>query len=234
MKRSVLTAVFALGSLLEASAQSDPGITLTPGAEDSWSVSWQADTGWTYFLQHSRDLQTWRNFPVIEIGQNEEVAWGFTVEEDPFLLQPEPFFLRLKFTSLTFTNVELDDTDGDTIANWAEVFLLGTDPLSDDTDGDGTTDQLEDADGDGLFDVEEALWGFGHLFDADSDGDGLSDAEELVLGTNPFDEDTDGDGLTDDNDALPLVSDSVLDHTTLGATGSPQIDILSPEVTLLP
>ena len=62
--------------------------------------------------------------------------------------------------------IELDDGDGAT-----------TDPLNDDTDGDGLLDGEEDANKNGQIDNGE---------------------------TNPNDEDTDGDGYSDSEDAFPL------------------------------
>ena len=55
-----------------------------------------------------------------------------------------------------------NDTDGDGLSDWAEVFFHATDPRRPDTDGDGRTDW------------EEILAGTDPL-DADEDGDGIPD-----------------------------------------------------------
>lgn len=100
------------------------------------------------------------------------------------------------------------DTDDDGLPDMVDL-LLGTDPLSADTDLDmvsdgdefykyGTSPTLPDSDFDGLSDGEELFfWHTNPLMD-DSDGDGLSDGYEvLVTGSDPMDEDSDNDGLTD-------------------------------------
>lgn len=104
--------------------------------------------------------------------------------------------------------------------------FYGTDPTTDDTDGDGrfdgweyyfwlnatrvlnaggTTigeayDPVEILTGTGI-DVQTVIDNFDPLVagadDADTDGDGLSDLEEMALGTDPIDWDTDGDSMCD-------------------------------------
>ena len=112
------------------------------------------------------------------------------------------------------------DDDGDLLFNVVEV-ALGTNPNSDDSDGDGKGDSAEvgqdvnhplDTDGDGIIDALESS-----LPSADSDGDGLPDevdgsddgpegdrdadgisnGDELRVGSDPDNIDTDGDGELD-------------------------------------
>lgn len=105
------------------------------------------------------------------------------------------------------------DPDGDTIVNEDEL-AGGTNPLSDDTDGDGALDQEEtgtgvwisssdrgtdplnpDTDGDGILDGAENNSGVfvdandagTDPFKTDSDGDGIPDGTEVTLGTDPTD-----------------------------------------------
>jgi hypothetical protein len=78
------------------------------------------------------------------------------------------------------------DTDGDLIPDEIEV-ATGTDPESDDSDGDGLRDGTEDADQNGQRDflqgeTDPRLW--------DTDGDGISDGVEKGL-TSPEGNDTD-------------------------------------------
>ena len=70
--------------------------------------------------------------------------------------------------------------------NDGDEATIGTDPLDEDTDGDGLNDGDEDTDGDGLNDGDEV---YTHQTDplvADTDGDGLNDGDEVDNGTNPL------------------------------------------------
>ena len=74
------------------------------------------------------------------------------------------------------------------------VYLLGLDPSTDDTDGDGETDveELEkgsdptkwDSRGDGMSDNEKLAWGLDSK-KSDTDGDGIDDTVELASGSDP-------------------------------------------------
>lgn len=112
------------------------------------------------------------------------------------------------------------DTDGDGIINALDTdddddnidtikeALLGTNPLLNDTDGDGISDSEEvgsvsdkplDENNNGVLDVietDESL---------DQDKDGLSDYIEARLNTDPKKADTDGDGI---NDAIEVGSNT--------------------------
>ncbi len=116
------------------------------------------------------------------------------------------------------------DTDDDGLPDMLDL-LLGTDPLSPDTDLDmvsdgdefyiyGTSPVNPDTDFDGLTDGEELFFWHTNPFSDDSDGDGLKDGYEvLVTGSDPMDEDSDNDGLNDFEEffiyyTLPFVYDS--------------------------
>lgn len=109
------------------------------------------------------------------------------------------------------------DTDGDKIGNGADPdddnddlpdekeAILGTNPLSRDTDKDGAKDGIDP------FPLDSREWqdsdkdGIGDNADPDDDNDGLTDEEEVFsLGTNPLNPDSDGDGQIDSKDSLPL------------------------------
>lgn len=110
------------------------------------------------------------------------------------------------------TNPELEDTDGDTLWDGAEVHTHGTDPLLADTDGDDLPDDWEvyhgfdavdhddrnlDPDADGLTNFDEFNLNLDPT-DSDVDDDLLLDGEEIMLGSDPFsDTDSDGDGFED-------------------------------------
>lgn len=104
------------------------------------------------------------------------------------------------------------DQDADDLATWRE-YLLGTDPLNPDTNGNGVLDGHDDATG-------------ANGLDPDSDDDGVPNWIEQQNGTDPFDADTDGDGVTDANDAFPL------DPTRSMAPSSNPSDTTPPVVTL--
>jgi hypothetical protein len=88
------------------------------------------------------------------------------------------------------------DTDDDGLDDNFEL-IQGTQPRSNDTDGDGVLDGDEDRDGDGLLARVEASFGVSDLA-TDSDGDLLSDADEIFrFLTDPAVRDTDGDGQID-------------------------------------
>jgi|GEM_PF-2106433 len=100
-----------------------------------------------------------------------------------------------------------NDTDGDGLNDSVELTLTQTDPLSADSDGDGTPDADEDADDDGLSNLAEVENGT-HPLVADMDRDGLLDGQEVANGTNVTVPDTDDDGL-DDGAEIELGTDPI-------------------------
>ncbi|WP_282049785.1 gliding motility-associated C-terminal domain-containing protein [Maribacter aquivivus] len=100
------------------------------------------------------------------------------------------------------------DCDNDGVTNGTEV-TNGTDPYSNDTDGDGVPDNTDTAPLDPCsptqaagytgYDATNAIWA-----NADCDSDGVDNGIEVTNGTDPYNTDTDGDGVSDntDNDAL--------------------------------
>ena len=120
------------------------------------------------------------------------------------------------------------DTDRDGLSNLEEE-LLDTDPLLNDTDGDGLLDGKEvyryrldptvvdddlDTDGDGLTNVDEADIYSTNPTIVDTDGDSLEDGYEVLTSkTDPTDADTDD---------APLVHEALLPEAARGpATDRP-------------
>jgi hypothetical protein len=77
------------------------------------------------------------------------------------------------------------DTDGDGIADVLEP-LLGLNPASTNSVGDGVADAERDHDNDGLSNGEELAYGLDPLR-PDTDGDGWWDEAEITAGSNPLD-----------------------------------------------
>lgn len=89
------------------------------------------------------------------------------------------------------TNKDNPDTDGDGFDDFAEIYLMGTDPLI-------PNEPNSDTDGDGISDNDEINKYQTDINSTDTDCDGLSDFDEInIYGTDPTKEDTDGDGLSD-------------------------------------
>jgi len=104
------------------------------------------------------------------------------------------------------------DADSDDLATWRE-YLLGTDPLNADSNGNGIMDGHDDASG-------------ASPADPDIDDDGVTNWTERANGTDPFRADTDGDSVSDLNDAFPL------DPTRSMAPSANPSDTTPPMVTL--
>ncbi|MBD3190724.1 MAG: hypothetical protein GF308_08765 [Candidatus Heimdallarchaeota archaeon] len=81
------------------------------------------------------------------------------------------------------------DSDGDSITDFDEIEIWGTDPFDQDTDGDQIPDGFEINYGLDPLDDQDGT--------EDPDQDGLSNREEYVSKTDPFNNDTDGDLLPD-------------------------------------
>jgi len=139
---------------------------------------------------------------------------------------------------------EQEDTDGDGIRDYDEIYEVGSDPAvansEEDYDNDGlsnydeitvhhTNPRKSDSDLDGISDGEEISKYKTDPLKEDSDGDDISDGDEVRLGTDPLKKNelskivqTLGssnidESLLDDNDAIPSIhgmSSEVLDSTT--------------------
>jgi alpha-tubulin suppressor-like RCC1 family protein len=107
------------------------------------------------------------------------------------------------------------DPDGDGLPVWRE-YLLGTDPLNADTNGNGVPDGADASTGSAAA-------------NPDVDGDGLSWVQEAARGTDPYQADSDGDGVGDLLDLFPLdPTRTALPPPTPGDTTPPVITLIEP------
>lgn len=121
------------------------------------------------------------------------------------------------------TDINEKDTDGDTVSDYIEVVVLGTDPLK--------KDGHLDTDGDGLTNAEEIDLGT-NPGDADTDADMLADSEELDLGTDPCNYDTDGDGVSDGKE-VELGTDPLTAQSTFQVEKTSTVeDSVTPSVEM--
>lgn len=128
-----------------------------------------------------------------------------------------------------------DDSDGDNLSDYEEIYVYRSSPVDPDTDGDGFDDGDEvnfgtdptdassfpnDADHDNMDDDWEIAYGLDPTDASDAaedlDGDGLTNLEEYEAGYDPSDADMDDDGLSD-GDEVSTGTD-VLDSDTDGDT----------------
>lgn len=95
------------------------------------------------------------------------------------------------------------DSDCDGLLNTNEV-MMGTNPFSPDSDGDGICDgeEVERVAGGVLL---ENMNPTVNNSEQDQDGDGLKLAAEIAWGSDPFCWDSDGDGIKDGDDTNPVV-----------------------------
>ena len=172
--RLVLFAVAcgALHLVAQTTTDSPENPCLTPESEaGALLLTWQGQSGRTYFVQYSEDLLHWSYVPTIEAGL------AATIERHFVSLSPT-FFARLQYTDQPAGDRYGADFDHDGIGNWVEL-QRGMNPLiaDRDTDGDGMPDDWEIAHGLNPVDPTDA--------NDDSDGDGLRAKDEFTFGLDP-------------------------------------------------
>ena len=191
----------------------------SPGGHGSLRATWDAEAGYAFFVLFSDSLDRWTYLPFVTAGTDTERSLDIRSNATSL-------FLCLVGHPTTSMDPAAEDFDLDTIPTWMELDLLGSDPLADNSTGEGPTDQFKDTDSDGIIDLEEVLFDLGRVGFADTDEDGLTDFEERQLGSNPFSSDTDGDGILDDVDLLIHTANSLITDPT--PTRAPRINILTP------
>ena len=98
------------------------------------------------------------------------------------------------------TRTDLADTDGDTLTDYQEVYITGTDPTVYDSVTEGVSDADADCDSDGLSNSYEIELGSDPCSE-NSDEDDLNDYDEVyIYGTDPAKTDTDDDAISDSSE----------------------------------
>jgi N-acetylmuramoyl-L-alanine amidase len=190
--RSLLTSFTLAASFVAVCplAAQDQNSEVIPVGADMF-LRWYGHADRTYFVQISDPndhLRKWIWAPIIETGNDAEISYEVDGTADKG-------FFRLWFTDDPTADPDGGDFDGDGLSNLAEVTTHQTNPLKNDTDGDGLLDGWEvanslDPNDDGSTNVNNGASG-------DPDHDGLTNSEEQDLGTDPNDADSDDDGVTD-------------------------------------
>ena len=117
-----------------------------------------------------------------------------------------------------------DDGDHDGLDNFGE-YVMGYNPGSADTDGDGVLDGNEDRDSDGMPDGWEIDNGLDPMTAEDMenpDEDGYCNLAEYRFGTDPLDADSDDDGNLDGLDPVDDLSTGLYHVIPLGTLGGAQ------------
>ena len=98
------------------------------------------------------------------------------------------------------TRPDLADTDGDTLTDYQEVYITGTDPTVYDSVIEGVSDADADCDSDGLSNSYEIELGSDPCSEF-SDEDEFNDYDEVyIYGTDPTKTDTDDGGISDSSE----------------------------------
>ncbi len=167
-------------------------------------------------IYESRDLTQDRPLASeISIFRGGETCYLMTEATIPAGIDRDGDRLNVALERSIGTDPLRDDTDGDGIKDGDEVFITKTSPTSVDTDRDGLPDPLEDKNRDGLQNADETS-----ALHADTDRDGLCDGDGTAPGcpekrTNPFrGEDVNQNGIVDEGETDPRKKDTNGDGIT--------------------
>ena len=162
-------------------------------------------TEYQYFI--TDDFET-RYFKVV-LTTN----YGETIESVPFVVTKDEYdYYDVEFLDsdndglpdvleiAIGTRPDLADTDGDTLTDYQEVYITGTDPTVYDSVTEGVSDADADCDSDGLSNSYEIELGSDPCSE-NSDEDDLNDYDEVyIYGTDPAKTDTDDDAISDSSE----------------------------------
>lgn len=162
-------------------------------------------TEYQYFI--TDDFET-RYFKVV-LTTN----YGETIESVPFVVTKDEYdYYDVEFLDsdndglpdvleiAIGTRPDLADTDGDTLTDYQEVYITGTDPTVYDSVIEGVSDADANCDSDGLSNSYEIELGSDPCSEF-SDEDEFNDYDEVyIYGTDPTKTDTDDDGISDSSE----------------------------------
>mgnify|MGYP000957480919 FL=1 len=162
-------------------------------------------TEYQYFI--TDDFET-RYFKVV-LTTN----YGETIESVPFVVTKDEYdYYDVEFLDsdndglpdvleiAIGTRPDLVDTDGDTLTDYQEVYITGTDPTVYDSVIEGLSDADADCDSDGLSNSYEIELGSDPCSEF-SDEDEFNDYDEVyIYGTDPTKTDTDDGGISDSSE----------------------------------
>lgn len=138
---------------------------------ESFTLEWQDEQSWVYFIQYSEDLLEWKYLPVMEYGFGYGDGLSWNLESNA-----EKLFFRLKYTDAVPAGADAFeyDFDGDGLITRDELFG-GTDPFS---SADANLNSVPD-DWETYYEVSD--------LSADEDMDGLSALQEYQASSDPTD-----------------------------------------------
>lgn len=138
---------------------------------ESFTLEWEDEQSWVYFIEFSEDLVEWEYLPVMEYGFGYGDGLRWSLESNA-----EKLFFRLKYTDAFAEGEDAFeyDFDGDGLINRDEL-LGGTDPFS---NADANANFVPD-DWETYYEVSD--------LSADEDMDGLSALQEYQAGSDPTD-----------------------------------------------
>lgn len=190
-------------------------IALGAGADVSTLSEISLNTGGDYFRIDSAD-----DLPQVYNRIAGNAVMGPDTDKDGLADKVEDYGIRDGLGNIYHTKTDVYDTDEDEISDGDEVggifkqdeeieyYIVLTDPVNADTDGDGLTDQEEleagtlawctDTDGDGLSDGLEWQTGFSPL-DANRDGDAFGDYAEYMDSAKAFSDFINMDNMDEDD-----------------------------------
>lgn len=164
----------------------------------TYPISQDFDTRYFKVKQTSEDGRTAESVPFVVNRSENGYSVGF--------LDSDGDGLADIYEEIVGTDINKPDTDEDSLTDYQEVYITGTDPTKYDSVTEGVSDADADSDNDGLSNADEIELGTDPNKE-DSDGDGLKDGEEVgTYGTDPLKVDTDDDGL-EDGDEIYFESD---------------------------